>query len=383
MFPKLRVMFVFGTRPEAVKMAPIVKEAEKYPDVLEAIVVVTGQHRQMLDQVLAAFKISPDYDLGIMEEAQSLSQIVARCLNGLEGIVLRERPDIILVQGDTSTAFATALSAYYHKKTLGHVEAGLRTGDKFSPYPEEANRRLISTLTDLHFAPTSISSQNLLNEGVPKSQIYLTGNSVIDAVKMVAGLPYDMAKDFPMLDRNKKLILVTVHRRESFGLPMREVCEAIKEIAQTNLSAVQFLLPVHKNPQVSSVVREVLGDLGNVVLTEPLDYLPFVNLIKSANFVLTDSGGIQEEAPTLGKPVLVVREKTERPEAIMAGTAKLVGTSKEKVIQSMQQLLNDQNEYDRMSHAVNPYGDGRAAERITGAILHYFGFTDMRPEEFA
>jgi UDP-N-acetylglucosamine 2-epimerase (non-hydrolysing) len=376
-------MFVFGTRPEAVKMAPIVKEVEKFPDVLESIVTVTGQHRQMLDQVLEAFRITPDYDLGIMEEAQSLSQIVSRCLTGLEGIILRERPDIILVQGDTSTAFATALSAYYHKKTLGHVEAGLRTGDKFSPYPEEANRRLISTLTDLHFAPTTVSSQNLLNEGIPRSQIYLTGNSVIDAVKMAGAMPYDLAKEFPKLERSKKLILVTLHRRESFGLPMREVCEAIKEIAQTYKSAVQFLLPVHKNPLVSSVVRGVLGNLGNVILTEPLDYLPFVNLIKAAYFILTDSGGIQEEAPTLGKPVLVVREKTERPEAIMAGTSKLVGTSREKVCENMQQLLNDQEEYNRMSHAVNPYGDGRAAERITGALLHYFGFTDKRPEEFA
>lgn len=383
MFPKLRLMFVFGTRPEAVKMSPIIKEAEKYPDVLEPIVVVTGQHRQMLDQVLAAFKIKPDYDIGIMQESQSISQIVARCLNGLEGIVLRERPDIILVQGDTSTTFAAALAAFYHKKSLGHVEAGLRTGDKFKPYPEEMNRRLTSGLTDLHFPPTKMALQNLVKEGVAKGSIYLTGNTVIDAIQTVLDIPFTLDKAVKGIQKDKKLILVTVHRRESFGQPMREICEAVKEISLSNIDQLQFVLPMHKNPAVRETVRDILGDLGNVILCEPLDYLPFVNLMNASHFILTDSGGIQEEAPHVGKPVLVVREKTERPEAIMAGTSRLVGVKKENIMREINTLLTDKKQYEKMSKASNPYGDGRAAERTISAILHHFGFTDKRPEEFS
>jgi len=376
-------MFVFGTRPEAVKMAPIIKEVEKFPDMLESIVVVTGQHRQMLDQVLETFDIKPDYDLCIMEESQSISQIVARCLNGLEGIILREHPDIVLVQGDTSTAFSAALSAFYHKKTLGHVEAGLRTGDKFEPYPEEMNRRLTSNLTDLHFAPTKMAVQNLRSEGFAKNHIYLTGNPVIDAIKMVVDKPYDLSKMVKGIDKNKKMILVTVHRRESFGAPMRDICEAIKEISLSYIDQVQFVLPQHKNPTVRETVSEILGDLNNVVLCEPLDYLPFVKLMDAAYFILTDSGGIQEEAPLIGKPVLVIREKTERPEAIMAGTSKLVGVKKDNIINEIKLLLDKPAHYEKMSKASNPYGDGKASERIVGAVMHHFGFTDKRPEEFS
>jgi UDP-N-acetylglucosamine 2-epimerase (non-hydrolysing) len=364
-------------------MAPIIKEAEKYPDVLEPIVVVTAQHRQMLDQVLEAFKIKPDYDLGIMQEAQSVSQIMARCLTGLEGVVLRERPDIMLVQGDTSTVFAAALTAFYHKRTLGHVEAGLRTHDKFNPYPEEMNRCLTSFLTDLHFAPTKVAVQNLIGEGFPVSHIYLTGNTVIDALKMVLHLPFNLEGVIPNLDRNRKIVLVTVHRRESFGQPMRNICEAVKEIAGLYAKEVQFVLPVHKNPAARQVVHATLAEVENVILTEPLDYLPFVNLMNRAHFILTDSGGIQEEAPLMGKPVLVAREKTERPEAIMAGTSKLVGTDKENILKELKTLLTDQGVYDQMSKAANPFGDGRAAERTVGAIMHYFGYTDRRPEEFS
>jgi UDP-N-acetylglucosamine 2-epimerase (non-hydrolysing) len=375
-------MFVFGTRPEAIKMAPVIKEVEKYPDILEPVIVVTGQHRQMLDQVLRIFDIDPDYDLGIMEENQTITNIVTKSLQGLEEIILREKPDMLLVQGDTSTAFAAGLSAFYYRIPLGHVEAGLRTFDKWRPYPEEMNRKLISDLADLHFAPTRTSAQNLIEEKVPREQIYLTGNTVIDALLEVAKKSFDLERAGVKLSRSKKLILVTAHRRESFGAPLRNICQAIRNLAEKFRGEIEFVIPVHKNPMVRNMVNEMLEDVGNIELIEPLDYEPFVHLMKASYIILTDSGGVQEEGPSLGKPVLVMREKTERPEAVQAGTVKLVGMDEKVIFDETSRLLTDPAEYDRMSHSINPYGDGHASERIAGSILHYFGALDKRPEEF-
>lgn len=382
MINRKRIMFVFGTRPEAIKMAPVIKEVEKYPDIFEPVIVATGQHRQMLDQVLRIFDIDPDYDLGIMEENQTITSIVTKSLQGLEEIILREKPDMLLVQGDTSTAFAAGLSAFYYKIPLGHVEAGLRTFDKFRPYPEEMNRKLISSLADLHFTPTKSSLRNLLEEKVPRGQIYLTGNTVIDALLAVSRKNFDLEKVGIKLDKGKKLILVTAHRRESFGAPLRNICSAIKKLAEKFRREVEFVIPVHKNPMVRGVVSEILEEVDNVLLIEPLDYEPFVHLMKASYIILSDSGGVQEEAPSLGKPVLVLREKTERPEAIKAGTVKLVGMDEKAIFEEADRLLTDKAEYDKMSQAVNPYGDGRASERIAGALLHYFGASDRLPEEF-
>lgn len=382
MLPRKRVMFVFGTRPEAIKFAPLILEMEKYPDILTPVLVSTGQHREMLGAVLRIFDIRPDYDLNIMEAEQTLSHIVVKTLQGLEPVVLREKPDILLVQGDTSSAFAAGLCAFYNKIPLGHVEAGLRTGDKMRPYPEEANRRLITQVADLHFAPTRTAVEALLHEGLKRSSIYLTGNTVIDALLSVSSRNFDLKKMGLNLDPNRKLILVTAHRRESFGPPLRGICQAIGRLARKYANEVQFVIPAHKNPLVQITVKELLSDLDNVIVTEPMDYEPFVQLMKASYFILSDSGGVQEEAPSLGKPVLVLREKTERPEAIAAGTVKLVGNTEEKVFESAERLLTDKGEYERMSHAVNPYGDGHASERTTQIILNHFGFTDKKPEEF-
>lgn len=363
-------------------MAPVIKEVEKYPDILEPVIVVTGQHRQMLDQVLRIFDIDPDYDLGIMEENQTLTGVVTKSLQGLEEIILREKPDMLLVQGDTSTAFAAALTAYYYRIPLGHVEAGLRTFDKWRPFPEEMNRKLITSLADIHFPPTGTALKNLLEEKVLRDKIHLTGNTVIDALMVVSRKDFDLAKTGIKLDRSRKLILVTAHRRESFGEPMRNICGAIKKLAEKFRREVEFVIPVHRNPMVRNVVYELLEEVDNVLLIEPQEYEPFVHLMKAANIILTDSGGVQEEAPSLGKPVLVLREKTERPEAIQAGSVKLVGMDEKVIFDEANRLLTDQGEYARMSRAVNPYGDGRAGERMVGAILHYFGVLDRRPEEF-
>jgi len=383
MMNRKRIMFVFGTRPEAIKMAPVINEVESYPDVLEALIVVTGQHRQMLDQVLRVFNIDPDYDLGIMEENQTLTGIVTKSLQGLEEIVLREKPDLILVQGDTSTTFAASLVAFYYKIPLGHVEAGLRTFDKWRPFPEEINRRLTTILADLHFAPTNRAVTNLLQEGVPRENIYLTGNTVIDALLLVAQRNFDLEKAGIKLNPDKKLILVTAHRRESFGPPLKSICSAIKKIAEKFYREVELVIPVHKNPSVREVVEEMLEEVNNVILTEPLDYEPFVELMKRSYLILTDSGGVQEEAPSLGKPVLVLREKTERPEAVEAETVKLVGAQENKIFEETSLLLTDDREYRKMSQAINPYGDGHARERIVEALLYYFGISDKKPEEFS
>jgi len=383
MINRKRIMFVFGTRPEAIKMAPVINEVEKYPDILEPVIVVTGQHRQMLDQVLRIFDLDPDYDLGIMEENQTIVSIVTKSLQGLEEIILREKPDMLLVQGDTSTAFAAGLSAFYYRIPLGHIEAGLRTYDKWRPYPEEMNRKLISDLADLHFAPTGNSVKNLLEEKIQRERVYLTGNTVIDALLNVSSRPFDLEKAGIKLRKDRKLILITTHRRENLGAPLRNICSAIKKLSDKFRREVDFILPVHKNPLVRNVVKEILEEVDNVELVEPLDYEPFVHLMKACYLILTDSGGVQEEAPSLGKPVLVLREKTERPEAVEAGTVKLVGMDEDLIFKETSRLITDKAAYNQMSQSVNPYGDGHASERIVGALLHYFGASDRKPEEFS
>ncbi len=378
-----KLLFVFGTRPEAIKMAPVITEAKKHSDVFDLSIVVTGQHREMLEQVLKVFRIQPDYDLMIMEHGQTLSYIVERCMQGIEEILVRERPDMVLVQGDTSTTFAAALAAFYQHVPVGHIEAGLRTGKKYYPFPEEMNRRLTSAVADIHFAPTEVAVKNLLGESISRSSIYLTGNTVIDALYTVARKSFDLKKaGVDIKHGHKKLILATVHRRESFGPPLRGICEALKTLAHEHREIATVILPVHRNPIVSDTVHEILGPSANVQLIEPLDYEPFVHLMKSSYIILTDSGGIQEEAPSLGKPVLVLREETERPEAVMANTVKVVGTNPERILAEVEKLLTDKEEYDKMAKAVNPYGDGKASERILSSLLHYFGFTDVRPVEF-
>ena len=375
-------MFVFGTRPEAIKMAPVILEVEKHPDILQGIIVSTGQHHEMLRQVMHIFDIRPDYDMDIMEAEQTLSRIVVKTLQGLENIILREKPDMLLVQGDTSTAFAAALAAFYNKIPIGHVEAGLRTGDKWRPFPEEVNRRLISVVADQHYAPTQNAALKLKGEGILDKDIYLTGNTVIDALLMVSQRKFDIQKTGLKIDPAKKLIVVTAHRRESFGAPMSAIMNAIGRIARKYEKEVQIIFPAHKNPMVQSAARDILGEVNNVDITEPMDYEPFVHLMKAAYIILTDSGGVQEEAPSLGKPVLVLREKTERPEAITAGTVKLIGVSEEAVFNETEKLLLDKKEYAKMTRSVNPYGDGHASERIVQAVMHHFGYTDKKPNEF-
>ena len=377
-----RVMFVFGTRPEGIKMAPVIKEVEKYPDMLEPIVVVTGQHRQMLDQVMRVFNLEPDYDLGIMEANQTITNIVTKSMTGLEAILLREKPDMLLVQGDTSTVFAAALEAFYYKVPVGHIEAGLRTFDKWSPFPEEMNRKLTTSLADLHFAPTRTAAKNLLDERVPKDKVYLTGNTVIDALLEVARRDFSLETAGLKLSKTRKTVLVTAHRRESFGQPLKNICAAIRQLAEKHRAGVEFVIPVHRNPIVRSVINELLDGVDNVELIEPLDYEAFVHLMKAAYIILTDSGGVQEEAPSLGKPVLVLREKTERPDAVAAGTVKLVGMDERVIFEEADRLLTDKSAYAAMTKAGNPYGDGHASERIVGALLHYFGASDLRPEDF-
>lgn len=379
---KKRIMFVFGTRPEAIKMAPVITEIKKHPDIFVPIIVVTGQHREMLDQTLKLFDIKPDYDLEIMENNQTISSIVTKTLQGTEDVVMDERPDIVLVQGDTSSSFAASLAAFYTKTPVGHIEAGLRTHVKYNPFPEEMNRRLTSVLADIHFAPTMLSVKNLTDEGINRNSIFLTGNTVIDALLSVAAKPYDLKKCGIDLKKNKKTILVTTHRRESFGKEMRNACEAIAKIAKKYKDTVNIVIPVHKNPVVKETVHDVLGDINDVHLIEPMDYFPFVHLMKESFIILTDSGGIQEEAPSLGKPVLVLRETTERPEAVEANTVKLVGTDTEVIFRETEKLLTDQDAYNEMSRAINPYGDGKASERITASLLKFFGYTDKNIDEF-
>ena len=380
-----KIMLVFGTRPEAIKMAPLVKEFQKYSDKFETIVCVTGQHREMLDQVLHIFEIVPDYDLNIMQQGQDLYDVTDRVLTGMRNVLKESKPDVVLVHGDTTTSTAAALAAFYQQIQVGHVEAGLRTHNIYSPWPEEMNRQITGRIATYHFAPTSLSKNNLLAEGVTEQQIYVTGNTVIDALYMVV----DRIKNDKVLDANlenqlkqagydvnrltgeKKLLLITGHRRENFGDGFISMCTAIKDLTQ-KYPEVDFVYPMHLNPNVRKPIHEVFGgdlsDLGNMFFIEPLEYLSFVYLMEKSNIVLTDSGGIQEEAPGLGKPVLVMRDTTERPEALEAGTVKLVGTSYEKIINEVSALLDNQEYYDKMSKAVNPYGDGMACNRIVNIL---------------
>ncbi|MPW36236.1 non-hydrolyzing UDP-N-acetylglucosamine 2-epimerase [Vibrio sp. B1Z05] len=366
---KKKVLTVFGTRPEAIKMAPLV-HALNNDERFEAKCCVTAQHREMLDQVLELFEITPDYDLNLMKAGQSLNDVTARIIQELKPVLQEFKPDVVLVHGDTATTFAASLAAYYEQIDVGHVEAGLRTGDIYSPWPEEANRRLTGVLTRYHFAPTETSKQNLLRENFEPSYIQVTGNTVIDALLLIqdkiqnnSDLNATLAEEFKFLDPSKKLILVTGHRRESFGAGFERICEALARVAKEH-DDVQILYPMHLNPNVREPVNRTLGDIDNILLIEPQQYLPFVYLMTRANIILTDSGGIQEEAPSLGKPVLVMRETTERPEAVEAGTVKLVGTDVNVITNELTKLLVDSDAYDQMSFAHNPYGDGLACKRI-------------------
>ena len=374
-------MLVFGTRPEAIKMAPLVKEFQKYPEQFQTIVCVTGQHREMLDQVLHIFEIEPDYDLNIMKQGQDLYDVTARVLTGMRDVLKEARPDVVLVHGDTTTSTAAALAAFYQQIPVGHVEAGLRTHNVYSPWPEEMNRQITGRIATYHFAPTPLSRQNLLDEGIKEEAITVTGNTVIDALYMVVdrikndktldfGLNCSLIKagyDVDRLNDGKKLVLITGHRRENFGDGFISMCQAIKTLSE-KYPDVDFVYPMHLNPNVRKPIHEVFGEdlsgLGNMFFIEPLEYLSFVYLMEKSTIVLTDSGGIQEEAPGLGKPVLVMRNTTERPEALEAGTVKLVGTNFEKIVREVSALLDDREYYDKMSKAVNPYGDGCACKRF-------------------
>ncbi len=365
---KVRVMSIFGTRPEAIKMAPLVKELEKRQEV-ESIVCVTAQHREMLDQVLETFKITPDYDLNMMKQGQTLVDITNRALTGVDEIIKQAKPDIVLVHGDTSTTFAGALAAFYNQVAIGHVEAGLRTYDKYSPYPEEMNRQMVDCMTDMYFAPTELSKENLLKEQIAKEKIYVTGNTVIDAMSTTV----DEGYTHPELEwlGEDKLILLTAHRRENLGEPMRNIFRGIRKVLD-EVPGYKVIYPIHKNPLVRAAADEIFAGCDRVKLIEPLEVFDFHNFQNQAHIILTDSGGIQEEAPSLGKPVLVLRNTTERPEGIEAGTLKLVGTDGEVIYKETVRLLTDSAEYERMSKASNPYGDGHASERIADAIIEKF-----------
>lgn len=368
---KLKIMVVFGTRPEAIKMAPLVLELQKQKEVIETITVVTAQHRQMLDQVLETFNIVPDYDLDIMGKSQTLLDITSKILNQLDPVIKKEKPDMVLVHGDTTTTFAASLVAFYNQVRIGHVEAGLRTFDKYSPYPEEMNRQMTDDLADLYFAPTGESKTNLLKENHPESSIVVTGNTAIDALKLTVQEDYHH-EVLDQLDPDKKVILVTMHRRENQGQPMRAVFGALREMVDQE-PTIEVVYPVHLSPAVQEAANDLLGDHDRIHLIEPLDVLDFHNLASRSYFIMSDSGGVQEEAPSLGKPVLVLRDTTERPEGVKAGTLKLVGTDPAVVKTTMTELLSNESLYLQMANARNPYGDGRASERIVQAIKHYFG----------
>lgn len=365
---KWKVMTIFGTRPEAIKMAPLVLELEKHPEEIESIVTVTAQHRQMLDQVLATFGIQPDYDLNIMKDRQTLVDVATRGLEGLDRIMKEAKPDIVLVHGDTATTFIGSLAAFYNQIAVGHVEAGLRTWDKYSPYPEEMNRQLTGVIADLHFSPTEKSAQNLLNEGKLEERIVVTGNTAIDALHTTVKDSYH----HPIFDTigNDRLVLLTAHRRENLGEPMRNMFRAINRLLEKH-DDIQVVYPVHMNPAVREVADELLSDNQRVHLIEPLEVLDFHNFAARSHIILTDSGGIQEEAPSLGKPVIVLRDTTERPEGIEAGTLKLAGTDEEVIFKLADELLSDQEAYNKMAKASNPYGDGHASERIVDALKKY------------
>ena len=367
----IRVLSVFGTRPEAIKMAPVVKALARRSDIVSRV-CVTAQHREMLDQVLDIFSIKPDHDLNIMQERQTLSDVTSSALIGVERVIKEEQPDWVLVQGDTTTVLAASLAAYYQRVKVGHVEAGLRTGNKFHPYPEEINRRLADALADLHFAPTETARQNLLREGIPIGSIVVTGNTVIDALlNVVEQVRRDGRNPWQTPDlQDKRIIAVTAHRRENFGQPLQSICDALLDIARSYRD-VHIIYPVHRNPNVQDVVYRRLSNVANISLVDPIDYRSMVALLDCSYLILTDSGGLQEEAPSLGKPVLVLRETTERPEAVAAGTVKVVGTDRGRIVGETAALLDDPVAYQRMANAVNPYGDGQASGRIVKAIVEY------------
>ena len=366
---KIKVMSVFGTRPEAIKMAPLVKELESREEI-ESIVCVTAQHREMLDQVLETFEITPDYDLNIMKQGQTLGDVTTRALNGLEEVIKECRPDIVLVHGDTTTTFAGALAAFYNQVAIGHVEAGLRTWDKYSPFPEEMNRQMVDCMTDMYFAPTNLSKTNLVNEGKDETKIYITGNTAIDAMSTTVDEGYTHP-ELEWLNEGERMILLTAHRRENLGDPMRNIFRAIRRIVD-EFEDIKVIYPIHMNPKVREVANEIFDGCDRVKLIEPLEVFDFHNFQNKSFIILTDSGGIQEEAPSLGKPVLVLRDTTERPEGIDAGTLKLVGTDEEVIYEETRKLLTDREVYDAMSKASNPYGDGHASERIVDAIIEKF-----------
>lgn len=373
MSEKIRVMTIFGTRPEAIKMAPLVKELEKNSDRIESIVCVTAQHREMLDQVLKIFDITPDYDLNIMHDRQTLVGIATRALEGLDEVIKKVEPDIVLVHGDTSTTFAGSLAAYYNQTAVGHVEAGLRTYDKYFPFPEEINRRITGVIADMHFAPTQRNYNNLVSENTDPDKIYITGNTVIDALKTTVRDDYVFADEgLKSLDwENKRVIVMTAHRRENLGEPLRNICRAVLRIVN-EFEDVQVVYPVHLNPAVRETVFEILGGHDRIKLIDPVNADELHNSIKRGYLVLTDSGGLQEEAPSLGKPVLVLRNETERPEAVEAGTVKIAGVDEENIYKMTKELLTDSEEYSKMARAINPYGDGHASERIVKAIIEKF-----------
>lgn len=379
---RIRVMSVFGTRPEAIKMAPVLLALEKDSH-FTPIHVATGQHREMLDQVLSLFQIKPHVDLNIMEPNQTLYGITRKALEGLEMEIIQQKPDLILVQGDTTTAFVAGLAGFYAKVPVGHVEAGLRTHNVYDPFPEEMNRRLLSQLTDLHFAPTRSSGENLLKEGFAKERIVITGNTVTDALlSIAAGLPDGLPAELPQIHPEKRMILVETHRRENLGTPMQEICTALRTLVN-DFTNCEIIFSVHKNPKVREVVFPALQGVERVHLIEPVDYPTLIRLMRASTLILTDSGGIQEEAPSLGKPVLVLRKTTERPEGVHAGVAKLVGTDQSVIVSEASRLLSDSQAYQAMSQVASPYGDGRAAERILAAIRHRFGIDADRPRDFS
>lgn len=376
---KIKVMTVFGTRPEAIKMAPLVKELEKHPDQIESIVTVTAQHRQMLDQVLNIFEIVPNYDLNIMKDRQTLVDVTTRCLEGLNKVIQDVKPDLVLVHGDTSTTFVASLAAFYNSTMIGHVEAGLRTRNKYSPYPEEMNRQLTGVLADLHFSPTSQSKANLLSENKPAEAIFVTGNTAIDALQTTVKPHYTHS----VLEKvgSDRLILMTAHRRENTGKPMENMFTAIRRLTEKH-DDIQVVYPVHMNPVVREIANRILGENDRIHLIEPLDVIDFHNFASRSYLILTDSGGVQEEAPSLGVPVLVLRDTTERPEGVEAGTLKLAGTDEETIFNLADELLSDQIAHDKMAKSSNPYGDGNASKRIVDAILYHFRIKNVKPEDF-
>ena len=376
---KIKVMVVFGTRPEAIKMAPLILQLKKQSEKFETMTVVTAQHRQMLDQVLQTFNIEPDIDLDIMGKSQTLTDITVKILNQLDKLLKEGKPDIILVHGDTTTTFATSLAAFYNQVRIGHVEAGLRTWEKYSPFPEEMNRQMTDAVTDLYFAPTMQSKENLIKENHDEKNIFVTGNTAIDALKLTVQENYhhDVLEQIPS---NHQLILVTMHRRENQGEPMRRVFRTLRQVVEAH-GDVEVIYPVHLSPAVQEVAKEILSNHPQIHLIEPLDVVDFHNIAARSYFIMSDSGGVQEEAPSLGKPVLVLRDTTERPEGVSAGTLKLVGTESKNIHEVIETLLTDEIVYHQMSQASNPYGDGRASERIVEAIAYYFGRAE-RPENF-